>query len=245
MKIRRSFPMIVATILIAILVLGLVAAMSLRRLQRAFFYPRPTNMPSPVTDDISAALRRFESALAKHAPEVLNALEPGLSDQEISAIGDRHGIHLTDDLKALYKWRNGSSSVARVEMIPGMRFVPLQEATQMRDDMRLEAASQPLAQRLAYEVFAGHRNGWMTVLVDGSGDGYFYDQSRRSSGGYFFYCFAEDGSYRFFPSLTNFLVGAAECYESDIFRRDRNGGFSEDYERSFALWPRYAAWPER
>ena len=83
----------------------------------------------------------------------------------------------------------------------------------------------------------------MTVLDDGAGDGYFYDESRRRSGGYFFYCFAEEGSYRFFPSLTNFLIGAAECYESQIYRCDQDGKSHENYERSYALWPRYASSP--
>jgi hypothetical protein len=92
--------------------------------------------------------------------------------------------------------------------------------------------------------FRGSKDGWMTVLDDGAGDGYFYDQAKRRSGGSFFYCFAEDGEYRFFPSLNNFLVGAAEYYESHIYRRDRDGTLSEDYERSFTLWPRYASWPK-
>ncbi len=119
----------------------------------------------------------------------------------------------------------------------------LQEAARLRDDTKHGPAGQSVSQRIAQAAFAGHRNGWLTVLDDGAGDGYFYDQTRRNSSGSFFYCFAEDGQYRFFPSITNFLIGAAECFELQIYRCDAAGKSSEDFERSFALWPRYAAWP--
>jgi hypothetical protein len=98
-------------------------------------------------------------------------------------------------------------------------------------------------QRIAYWVFAGHRTKWLTVLDDLCGDGYFYDPSRRGSAGSFFYHFAEDRQYRIFPALSNFLTGVIECYESGIYRSGRRGRAGEDFERSFELWARYAAWP--
>ncbi len=231
------------TTLLCLVFAGLLGIFGLRWIQRALFYPSPTNMPAAVAEDVGTALRRLEAALAKHCPGALNALEPGLSDDEITRIEREHGLHLTKDLKALYGWRNGTAPGVWVDLIPGRRFVSLQEAASLRDETARELKGQSVSQRIAYAAFAGHRNGWMTVVVDGSGDGYFYDQSRRNSGGSFFYCFAEDGTYRFFPSVTNFLIGAAECYESQIYRCDAAGKPSEDYVRSFALWPRYASSP--
>ena len=49
--------------------------------------------------------------------------------------------------------------------------------------------------------------------------------------------------YRFFPSLATFLTGAAECYETGIYHGGQRGRVHEDYDRSFALWARYAASP--
>jgi hypothetical protein len=54
----------------------------------------------------------------------------------------------------------------------------------------------------------------------------------------------EDHTYRFFPSIANFLIGAAECYETQIYRRDLSNNFSEEFASSFALWERYASRPE-
>ena len=74
----------------------------------------------------------------------------------------------------------------------------------MGDEMRRQVTGQSIFQRIAYEVFAGHKNGWITILDDGAGDGYFYDEARRRSGGSFFYCFTEDGVYRFFRRWPTF-----------------------------------------
>jgi cell wall assembly regulator SMI1 len=232
-----------AMALLAVLVLFTLGVFGLRWLQRCFFYPVPVVMPAAVTDGVQAALRRLETALRDYSPKVLDDLQPGLSEDEIASIQREHGIWLTQDLKAHYMWRNGSRADSKNCLVPGHRFLPLQDSLQSREATRRQVAGEKFGQRVFFEAFAGHRTGWITVLDDGAGDGYFYDQSRAESGGYFFYHFAEDRQYRFFPSLSNFLVGAAECYEKRIYSFDRDGHGKEDYEQSFVLWPRYASWP--
>src|SRR4051812_22287986 len=89
----------------------------LRHLQRAFFYLRPRSMPEAVDGSTDATLKRFEDALRQHAPDVLATLQPGLSDERIREIDARFRLRLTDDLRALYRWRNGSAPEQRVELI--------------------------------------------------------------------------------------------------------------------------------
>ena len=227
---------------IALLLFMLLGGIAVRHLARTFFYPRPAKGPAALTGDVEAALARFEAALAAHAPGVLCALRPGLADERIRAIEREYGLRLTDDLRALYRWRDGSASDDGVDLIPGHWFVPLEEAARMRVEQRRQVAAAPFVQRAAFAIFAGHRTGWLPVLDDGAGDGYFYDPGRRRACA-LFYHFAEDRDYRFFPSLGNFLGGAAECYETGIYRVGRRGEIDEDYERSFELWPRYASSP--
>jgi hypothetical protein len=185
-------------------------------------------------------LRRFEATLEKHAPDVLATLQPGLPDEEIRAIESRYRLRLTDEMRALYGWRNGSPPEPRVDLIPGHWFVPLDYAAEQRGGVGQELSAAPIVQRLAYWVFAGHTGTWLTVLDDLCGDGYFYDPSRRGRPGSFFYHFAEVREYRFFPSLANFLAGAIECYETGIYRSGRRGQAGEDHDRSYELWARYA-----
>jgi cell wall assembly regulator SMI1 len=225
-------------IIFAVVAVG--AVLTIRHGARLFFYPSPGRMPGSV-GDVEAALVRFEDALRANAPDVLAALRPGLSDEEIRSSERRWRIRLTDDLRALYRWRDGSAADGGVHLIPGHRFVPLAEAAEGRIEQRAQLASTPPVQRLAYEVFAGHRTGWLSVLDDGAGDGYFYDPGRRRHAGSFFYCFAEVREFRFFPSLANFLVGAAECYEAGIYRVGRRGELVEDHDKSPEIWAAYAS----
>src|SRR5512144_2296564 len=116
----------IAVIYILIIVsLLMLAVLALRTLQRAFFYPPPRGMPKDVESDIDRTLQRLETVLREHAPDVLSALQPGLSDDQIREIESAHRLRLTDELRALYRWRNGSSSDDRAELVPGHWFLPL------------------------------------------------------------------------------------------------------------------------
>jgi hypothetical protein len=103
-------------------------------------------------------------------------------------------------------------------LIPGHRFLSLEEIVRERAAMRQQRSAESWLQRPAHAVFAGHRNSWITIMEDLAGDGYFYDPARKTSGGSFFYCFAEEGSYLYFPSFRNFIAAILDCYDSDAFR---------------------------
>ena len=222
-------------------VLVLAAAFALRHLQWMVFYPAAGVMPKPVGDDVVSALERFESVLAEYAPEALSSLQPGLSDEQLQDIEGRYQFQLTDEMRALYPWRNGSPPDVHTEFIPGHWFVPLEHAAQLREDDRRQLSSLTLIQRIGYAVFASHRTGWLTVLDGQCGDGYFYDPAPRRRKSSFFCHFAKGRWYWFFPSLANFLAGAIECYEAGIYRSGQRGQSGEDDQRSLAMWSRYAA----
>src|SRR5947209_15185744 len=111
------------TTTLVILTLFITAALMARHLLRTFFYPHPTAMPDVVDGDVSATVRLLEESLAEHAPEALATLRPGLTDQAIREIESRYRLRLSDDLRALYQWRNGTSADERADLIPGHRFI--------------------------------------------------------------------------------------------------------------------------
>ena len=57
--------------------------------------------------DISLMLTQLEIAINAVEPRVLEDYHPGLSDAEIDAIMVGEPFKLPDDLRALYRWRNG------------------------------------------------------------------------------------------------------------------------------------------
>jgi cell wall assembly regulator SMI1 len=227
--------------LLIVLVLGVLGVLALRSLQRAMFYPHPRVRVQAVESGIGEAIQDFERVLAKDAQAILSGLQPGLAENEITKIEKAYGFRLTDDLRSLYRWRNGTPEESKADLIPGHRFLPLEEAAVRRREIRSQIGSVTLVQRLLYSAFAGHRTNWLPVLDDRFGDGYFYDPERRRQYGSFFYHFTEDRSYRFFPSVADFLIGAAECYETGAFRCRSSGRSDENHEKSFEIWAKYAS----
>ena len=110
-----------------------------------------------------------------------------------------------------------------------------------RTVLREQIASATAAQNTAVTVFAGHKQDWVHVLNDGAGDGYFFDPHRTDTEGAFFFNFAEDGYYVWFPSFRNFLAGLIECYESGCIKLAADGkSLEEDFDRTREIWDQFA-----
>ena len=169
-----------------------------------------------------------------------DALQPGLTGEVITDIETAGGFSLSDDLRSLYKWHNGMSADGPRDFIPGHRFLPLDDALEEHAALHEQLRSATSLQRAFYSVTIGHRNNWLTVFGDGAGDGYFYDPERRDQEGAFFYHFAEDADYRFFPTARNFIAGVVEGFESGAYRpSDDEQYLEEDYEQTEMIWQRY------
>lgn len=237
---RRMKWMILAGALVAILGVGWFAG---RSAVRSFFYPPAPSMPPTVSQSIDDVLRRLEDSLQLHAPAVAEALHPGLSDEQIAEIERTSGFRLNDELRSLYRWHNGIAG--QVDFIPGHRFLPLDEVAAQNAAMRQQLREATILQRAVFGVVIGHRVNWVNIFEDGFGDGYFYDPARNDSQGAFFYCLAEDRHYLFFPSVRNFLVGVAKCYQAGIYSpAEKNGFLDEDYSRSHELWQEFGAFAQ-
>jgi cell wall assembly regulator SMI1 len=230
--------LVVVPVLLAAVVLILILAVP--PMQSSFLYPKPQGLPPIVDQPTEQLLARLQAVLETNAPLVAQSLKPGLSDAEIVALESEGGFHLSEDLRSLYHWHNGTSTNSTDGLLPGHRFLPLGEAARERTLLAQQVDSASLAQRVAFAVFAGHRKGWVQVLDDGAGDGYFYDPERFEADGAFFYHMAEAGYYVWFPSLRNFLAGAIECYESGAIKvATHDHGLIEDYDQTQKIWERF------
>lgn len=129
-----------------------------------------------------------------------------------------------------------------VGLMPGLRFLPLDEIVIERTQGKQKLSSDSAVQRAAHSFFAGHRSGWVQVLDDGAGDGYFFDPDRTAAEGAFFYHFAEVRHYLWFPSLNNFLAGLIECFETQAIRSTRDPKvLEEDAGRTQKVWEIFGA----
>jgi cell wall assembly regulator SMI1 len=207
-----------------------------------FFYPPAPAMPAPVPESVVDLLARYEKLLEAKAPMVLATLQPGLTDAEIDTLESRHAIKLTGDLRALYRWRNGTPrNASTIHVFPDHWFVPLDEALTDRDVMRKQVRALPGTQRRLHAAVAGHRDAWVGLIGDPAGDGYFYDPDRTEPEGSFFFCFAEDAAYVFYPAFRNYLAEVLAGYETGVNGFGQYGAETVDFEKANTQSTRFGA----
>ena len=229
----------IALVALALVVIPLV--LSGPSMQRPIAYPQPHGLPPVVNQTTEQLLARLQAVLETSAPLVAASLQPGLSDAQISTLESQGGFQLCGDLRALYRWHDGIGTKSTVGLLAGQRLVPLEEVVRQRALVGQQVASGSGAEGAAFSAFAGHRKGWIQILDDGAGDGYFYDPKRADAEGSFFYHFAQGDSYLWFPSFRNFLAGVIECYESQSVRIAADGKhLNEDFDRTQKIWERFA-----
>jgi cell wall assembly regulator SMI1 len=202
-------------------------------------YPHAPPMPPVVTTPITELLSQYETFLTAKAPAICASLQPGLTDAQIDAIETKYGLKLPPDLRALYRWRDGTPRTAALAVFPDHDFVPLELALVNRDDMRKQVKAGTSEQQQAYSAYAGHRDSWVGLIVDAAGDGHFFDPGRSESEGSFFFCFAEDGNYIFYPSFRNYLAAVIEGEQSGVFALGPHGVQTADFLKAQELWSRF------
>ncbi len=230
-------------VIVSTCLLGLAAVVILvitaPSIQRSIFYPEASNLPPMVNQTTEQLLTQLQAVMEVRAPTVLQALQPGLQHDRIAELESEGKFQLPDELRALYRWRNGMPSNALIGFLPGHRFVPLDEVVKDKALRSQQVDSSSVVARTGFAVFSGHRMNWICVLDDGAGDGYFFDSERSITNGPFFYHIAEIGYYVWFPSVRNFLAGVIECYESGAVTVGADGSLTEDFDKTAQILKRF------
>jgi hypothetical protein len=251
--VRRIYIAIgVALLVLIVAVVALVRLKGPAMLSRFFPIPSPEEMypPAPAMPPVVAIpvedlLATYEAFLKANAPAVLGVLQTGLSDSDIDKLETLHSIKLTNDLRALYRWRNGTPQSANLNAFPNHEFVPLDVALTNRDELRKQVESGTPEEQQIDAAYAGHRDAWLGLIVDLAGDGHFFDPARSESQGSFFFCFNEDGSSIFYPAFRNYLAAVVEGQKAGVFVTGPRGVDTADFVKAQALWQQFGAAPQR
>lgn len=171
--------------------------------------------------NISQLLNEIEKSLQQLDYPCVDHLNPGLSSQKTQELFEEIPLQPTQDLRALYTWRNGSKdcegiTLGELAFFPGFYLMSLEESIQTYLELR-------------------ERNGWdkswFPIFASGGGDFYAMNLASEAQGQILgFYVFEEEPQVEYW-SLKSMLTTFKVCYEQGIIFRNEQGYLDMDYRK--------------
>ena len=170
---------------------------------------------------ITQLLDEIEKCLQQLDHSCLDHLNPGISSQQIQEIFEKIPLQPTQDLRALYTWRNGSEdsegiTLGELAFFPGFYLMSLEEGIQTYLELR--------------ETDAWDKS-WFPIFASGGGDFYAMNLAPEAQGqihGVYVYEEEPQVEYR---SLKSMLTTFKVCYEQGVIFRNEQGYLDMDYRK--------------
>ena len=170
---------------------------------------------------ITQLLNEIEKCLQKLDHSCVDHLNPGISSQQIQELFEKIPLQPTQDLRALYTWRNGSKdcegiTLGELAFFPGFYLMSLEESIQTYLELRATDA---------------WGKSWFPIFASGGGDFYAMNLAPEAQGQILgFYVFEEEGQVEY-RSLKSMLATLKACYEQGIIFRNEQGYLDMDYRK--------------
>ena len=145
-------------------------------------------------ETITQLLNEIEKSLQQLDHPCVDHLNPGISSQQIQELFEEIPLQPTQDLRALYTWRNGSEdseeiTLGELAFFPGFYLMSLEESIQTYMELRARN---------------GWDKSWFPIFASGGGDFYAMNLAPESQGQILgFYVFEEEAQveYRSLKSM--------------------------------------------
>ena len=171
--------------------------------------------------NISQLLNEIEKSLQQLDYPCVDHLNSGLSSQKTQELFEEIPLQPTQDLRALYTWRNGSKdsegiTLGELAFFPGFYLMSLEESIQTYQKLRKTST---------------WNQSWFPIFASGGGDFYAMNLAPESQGqihGVYVYEEEPQVEYR---SLKSMLTTFKVCYEQGVIFRNEQGYLDMDYRK--------------
>ena len=170
---------------------------------------------------ITQLLNEIEKCLQKLDHSCVDHLNPGISSQQIQELFEKIPLQPTQDLRALYTWRNGSKdcegiTLGELAFFPGFYLMSLEGSIQTYLELRARDAWD---------------KSWFPIFASGGGDFYAMNLAPEAQGQILgIYVFEEEAEVEY-RSLKSMLATLKACYEQGIIFRNEQGYLDMDYRK--------------
>ena len=177
---------------------------------------------------ISQLLNEVEKSLQQLDHPCVDHLNPGISSQKIQELFEEIPLQPTQDLRALYTWRNGSKdsegiTLGELAFFPGFYLMSLEESIQTYLELR---------ERNGWDKF------WFPIFASGGGDFYTMNLASEGQGQILgFYVFEEEAQVEY-RSLESMLTALKNCYEQGYLDMDyrKHAEIAHDINPEVKIW---------
>ena len=172
-------------------------------------------------ETITQLLNEIEKSLQQLDHSCVDHLNSGITSLKIQELFEEIPLQPTQDLRALYTWRNGSKdcegiTLGELAFFPGFYLMPLEESIQTYLELRAREAWD---------------KSWFPIFASGGGDFYAMILASEGQGQILgFYVFEEEAQVEY-RSLKSMLATLKACYEQGIIFRNEQGHLDMDYRK--------------
>jgi hypothetical protein len=171
---------------------------------------------------------------------VVSSLKPGLIPAELARLEGALPFQLTEELRTVYKWRNGTRAeegdvLDRLWFYPGFCLVSLEEASELHQERK--HAPQ-------------WRTGWFSLMEDGAGNAFVVPCTKKAAdrAPVIGFIHGEPEQPVEYLDVTTMMETFADCFAQGAFFLDEYGAldFDEDVQRRIARKhnPGVASWQD-
>ena len=170
---------------------------------------------------ISQLLNEIEKCLQQLDHPCLDHLNSGISSQKIQELFEEIPLQPTQDLRALYTWRNGSKDCEGITLgdlafFPGFYLMSLEESIQTYQELRKTSTWNQC---------------WFPIFANGGGDFYAVNLAIEAQGEIIGYYIYEEEPQIEYNSLESMLQTFKECYKQGIIVQNEQGYLDMDYRK--------------
>ncbi|KAJ53004.1 cell wall assembly regulator SMI1 [Clostridium tetanomorphum] len=177
-------------------------------------------------------LEILDTYLRKLRPDFYSELNDPLKENEIKDLEAKFNVILPEDLKLLYKWKNGQKGNCYESFANNSTFIPLEEALNSAKELTSMIDSD-------FDIDNWWNENWIPILENGGGDSICYDIAGifTNEKGQLIEFWHEDNDRNVIaPNLKSFIEAINRFYETkeakdfdEYFEIDNIEGFPKSF----------------
>ncbi len=152
----------------------------------------------------------LDANLKTKRPDYYSKLNPGLTDEKIKQLEEKYHFVLPDELKELYKWKNGQQENCYSSLINNSMFLSLESAFSSKEILDGMIGSD-------FEIVNWWNENWFPIFDNGGGDHICYDAKgifTGESGQIIEFWHADHDRNVIFPNFVSLMEAISHFYDS-------------------------------